>query len=190
MSDTIRTFIAIKLPENIISSISKIQEGIKSYGLKIKWVRPDNIHLTLKFLGNINEADIKKIGRAIFDALKEYPPIALAAKGTGVFPGVNQPRVVWVGVTGQLEPLVGMQKALDEKLETIGFPKENRPFKGHLTLARVKGKIDPQRLGAAIKEFQGFESEPFAADQVILFKSELQPKGSVYTELLSVALRY
>ncbi len=190
MSDTIRTFIAIELPGNIISSIRKVQEGIKSYGFKVRWVRPENIHLTLKFLGNINEADTEKIGRAIFDAVKEYPPISLAAKGIGVFPGVKRPRVIWVGITGQVEPLIGMQKTLDDKLEAIGFPKENRPFKGHLTLARVKGKIDSKRLSEAMKEFQEFEAEPFTADQIILFKSELKPTGSVYTKLLSASLLY
>ena len=190
MSDTIRTFIAIELPGNIISSIRKVQEGIKSYGFKVRWVRPENIHLTLKFLGNINEADTEKIGRAIFDAVKEYPPISLAAKGIGVFPEVKRPRVIWVGITGQVEPLIGMQKTLDDKLEAIGFPKENRPFKGHLTLARVKGKIDSKRLSEAMKEFQEFEAEPFTADQIILFKSELKPTGSVYTKLLSASLLY
>ncbi len=84
MSRTIRTFIAIELPEKIVSAISKVQEGIRSYGFKIRWVRPENIHLTLKFLGNIKEADTEKVGKAIFESVKEYKPMSLKAKGIGV----------------------------------------------------------------------------------------------------------
>lgn len=190
MSDTMRTFIAFELPGNIITAIREVQESIKSYGFRVRWVRPENIHLTLKFLGNINEAEIEKIGRAILDTVKEYSPILLSAKGIGVFPGVKQPRVIWVGITGQMDSLLKMQKVLDDRLEAIGFSRENRPFKGHLTLGRVKGKIDSKRLVKAMEDFQGFESEPFTADQIILFKSELKPTGSVYTKLLSASLLY
>lgn len=188
MSDTIRAFIAITLPEHIISSIGKIQEGIKSYGFKVRWVRPHNIHLTIKFLGNVDEAEINTIGRTIVDALKEFPPISLAAKGIGVFPGIQRPRVLWVGVTGQVESLIEMQKGLDDRLEALGFPKENKSLKGHLTIGRVKGKIDFTRLGEAMNTYQGFASELFVADQVILFKSQLQSAGPVYTELLRMPL--
>ncbi len=188
MSHTIRTFIAFELPKNIISSISKVQEGIRSYGLKARWVCPENIHVTLKFLGNIKEADIEKIGGVIFESAKEYAPISLTAKGIGVFPGIKRPRVIWVGIRGETDLLVGLQKRLDEKLETIGFQPENRPFKGHLTLARIKKKINSKRLIDAIKEFGEFESETFIADKLLLFKSELKPTGSVYTKLISVGL--
>lgn len=188
MSNTIRTFIAIELPEKIGSAISKVQEGIRSYGFKIRWVRPENIHLTLKFLGNIKETDTKKVGKTIFESVKGYKPISLKAKGIGVFPGIKKPRVVWTGISDQLNLLTELQKTLDEKLEEIGFPKEKRPFRGHLTLGRVKAKIDPKRLSDALKEFAKFESESFSADRVILYKSELKPKGAVYTKLANLLL--
>jgi 2'-5' RNA ligase len=188
MSDTIRTFIAIELPENIISSVLKVQDDIRSYGFKTRWVRKENIHITLKFLGNINKVDVEKIGKEIFESAKEYPPLKLAAKGIGVFPGIKRPRVIWIGITGQIDLLIKMQKTLDKRLETIGFPKERRPFRGHLTIGRIKGKVDPQRLIAAIKEFGEFESETFIANKLILFKSELNPSGSIYTKLKSISL--
>ena len=188
MSNTIRTFIAIELPEKIGSAISKVQEGIRSYGFKIRWVRPENIHLTLKFLGNIKEADTEKVGKIVFESVKGYKPISLKAKGIGVFPGIKKPRVVWTGISDQLNLLTELQKTLDEKLEGIGFPKEKRPFRGHLTLGRVKAKIDPKRLSDALKEFAKFESESFSADRVILYKSELKPKGAVYTKLANLLL--
>ena len=188
MSDTIRTFIAFQLPGKIISSIRKVQDGIKSYGFKIRWVHPENIHLTLKFLGDIDTVDIEKIGDAVIRTVKGHAPLSLTAKGIGVFPAIKRPRVIWAGITGQIDLLIGLQKILDETLEEIGFPKESRSFKGHLTLGRMKGKIDPKRLVDAIKEFQGFESETFVADKIFLFKSELKPAGAVYTKLMSVSL--
>jgi 2'-5' RNA ligase len=188
MSNTIRTFIAIELPEKIIYTISKVQEEIKSYGLKIRWVRPENIHLTLKFLGDIQEADTEKVARAVSESVTGHPPISLAVKGIGVFPGIRRPRVIWLGVSNQLDVLTTFQKTLDEKLEAIGFPKEKRPFRGHLTLGRIKSKIDPKTLNDVLKEFTRFESESFSADRIILYKSELKPKGPVYTKLANLLL--
>ena len=189
MSETIRTFIAVELPEKIISSISRVQENIKSYyGFKIRWVRPENIHLTLKFLGNVKKAEIEKVGEAIFESVKGYSPITLRAKGIGTFPGIKRPRVIWVGISGQLDLLVELHKTLDDELEAISFPKENRTFRGHLTLGRVKAKIDPKRFGDALNKLAGFESESFTADRIILFKSELKPTGAVYTKLVEASL--
>jgi 2'-5' RNA ligase len=188
MSNTIRTFIAIELPEKIIYTIKKVQEEIKSYGLKIRWVRPENIHLTLKFLGDTKAADTENVARAVSESVTDYPPISLAVKGIGVFPGIKRPRVIWLGVSNQLDVLTTFQKTLDEKLEAIGFPKENRPFRGHLTLGRIKSKIDPKKLNDALKEFTRFESEHFLADRIILYKSDLKPNGPVYTKLIETYL--
>jgi len=183
MSNTIRTFIAIELPEKIIYTIDKVQEEIKSYGFKIRWVRPENIHLTLKFLGNTKKADTEKVARAISESVTGCPPIWLSVKGIGVFPGIKRPRVLWLGISKQLDLLTELQKTLDKTLKTMGFPKEKRPFKGHLTLGRIKDKIDPIRLHDVLKEFTKFESEHFFADRIILYESELKPKGAVYTKL-------
>lgn len=188
MSNTIRTFIAIELPEKIIYTISKVQEEIKSYGLKIRWVRPENIHLTLKFLGDIKTADTEKVARAVSESATGYPALSLAVKGIGVFPGIKKPRVLWLGISKQLDLLTALQKTLDEKLEAMGFPKEKRPFRGHLTLGRIKSVIDPKTLHDVLKEFIQFESEPFFADRIILYKSDLKPNGAVYTKLVETYL--
>ncbi len=188
MSNIIRTFIAVEIPEKIISSIDRVQESIKNYGFKIKWVRPERIHLTLKFLGNIEAADTENVGRALCEAAGTIPPMSLQAKGIGVFPGIRRPRVVWVGITGQLETLGRLQKTLDENLAAIGFPKEKRPFKGHLTLGRIQKKIDTKRFIEALDTFKKFETETFTADRVVLYQSELKASGAVYTELVSARL--
>ena len=188
MPDIIRTFIAFELPEKIRSFISNIQEDLKSKRLDVRWVRPKNIHLTLKFLGNINKDDAQKVGAAIFKSAADYAPIFLAAKGIGAFPGINRPRVLWIGISGQIDVLIQLQKSLDDKLGKIGFSKENRPFKGHLTLARVKGQINQAKLINAIKKYGELESEPFIADNIILFKSDLKSTGAVYTKLMEKRL--
>ncbi|MFO7555107.1 MAG: RNA 2',3'-cyclic phosphodiesterase [Desulfobacterales bacterium] len=188
MSDNLRTFIAIDIPGNILSEIRELQEGIKDYGFKIRWVRPESIHLTLKFLGDIKAVKINEIAEAISKTVVRYTPISLQAKGVGVFPGIKRPQVLWVGLAGQLEPLVSLQKTLDENLETIGFPMEKRPFKGHLTMGRMKAKIDVKKFGDVLMTFRSFESEAFTADRIILYKSELKPSGAVYTELASASL--
>jgi len=188
MSDNLRTFIAIDIPGNILSEIRELQEGIKDYGFKIRWVRPESIHLTLKFLGDIKAVKINEIAEAISKTVVRYTPISLQAKGVGVFPGIKRPQVLWVGLAGQLEPLVSLQKTLDENLETIGFPVEKRPFKGHLTMGRMKAKIDVKKFGEVLMTFRSFESEAFTADRIILYKSELKPSGAVYTELASASL--
>ena len=188
MSNTIRTFLAIELPEKITYTISKVQEEIKSYGLKIRWVRPENIHLTLKFLGDIKTADTEKVARAVSESVTGHPPISLAVKGIGVFPGIKKPRVLWLGISKQVDLLTALQKTLDDKLEAMGFPKEKRPFRGHLTLGRIKSIIDPKTLHDVLKEFTMFESERFFADRIILYKSDLKPKGAVYTKLIETYL--
>ena len=188
MPETIRTFIAVEIPENIASSIRDLQQGLKDYGIDIRWIRPENIHMTLKFLGDVAVVDIDRISGAIYKAVDGTASISLKSKGIGVFPGVKHARVLWVGLTGQLEYLMRLQKTLDENLKDIGFSKEKRPFKGHLTIGRIKEKINYKKIVDALTAFRNFESETFIANKIILFKSELKPQGAVYTKLASASL--
>ncbi len=183
MPETFRAFIAIDLPESVHSFLSEAQEALKLYGFGVKWVRPQNIHLTLTFLGNTATADTDKIAEAMTLAARNCPVVTMAAKGVGVFPDVRRPRVIWVGLGGQLEILANLQQTLDAHLADLGFPRETRAFKSHLTLGRVKGKIASARMKAAIDKLKEFESEAFEINQVILFKSELRSSGAVYTKV-------
>ena len=142
MPSTIRTFIALELPPSIISLLVNVQKNLQSMGVRAKWVRPQNIHLTLKFLGNINPGDIDKVGGAMADAVAEFEALNLVAEGIGVFPGINRPRVIWVGLKGQVQLLFAMQRLLEDNLATLGYKKEKRPFKGHLTLGRFRNRIN------------------------------------------------
>jgi 2'-5' RNA ligase len=188
ISETFRAFIAIDLPESVQSFLSEAQEALKLYGFRVKWVRPQNIHLTLKFLGNTATADTDKIVAAMTLAAKDCPVVSLAAKGIGVFPDARRPRVIWAGLSGQLEIVANLQQTLDDHLADLGFPRETRAFKSHLTLGRVKAKIASTRMKAAIDKLKEFESEPFEINQVILFKSELRSSGAVYTKVRRVDL--
>ena len=189
MSNIIRTFIAVEIPEKIILSIARIQEGIKNYGFKIRWVRPESIHLTLKFLGNIEAADTENVGRAVYEAAKSYPPLSLKAKGVGVFPGINRPRVIWIGLGGQIKLLFGIQRVLEDNLAALGFKKEKRPFKGHLTLGRFKQTVNPNTIRQIMREYANRYSEEFTARRIILFKSDLKPTGAVYSQLQQAAFK-
>ena len=188
MSNTVRTFIAIELPGRVLASIQEVQNYLKMFGFNIRWIRPDNIHLTLKFLGNIKAEDVEKVGRAISTAAGGVKPFSLEAKGLGVFPDIRRPRVLWVGIAGETTPLNELHKALADALWQMGFPKENRPFRGHLTIGRVKGKIDSKQMLNALKRENATISDPFSVQYLYLFKSDLKPTGAEYTKLIQVPL--
>jgi 2'-5' RNA ligase len=122
------------------------------------------------------------------DAAWTVSPFSLCAKGVGVFPGIKRPRVLWVGLGGDRTPLAQLQKALDEGVHGIGFARDTRPFKGHLTLGRAKARIDARRLADAITRFGSFESADFQVRAIHLIRSRLKPGGAAYTLLHSEAL--
>jgi 2'-5' RNA ligase len=189
MSETIRSFIAFELPDDVLSSLEKLQNDLGSYGFPVRWVRPAGIHLTLKFLGDIKAAQIERIAGAIFEAGARHAPLSLAAKGIGVFPGIKRPRVIWSGLAGQLNLLGDLQQKLEGGLAEIGFTKEKRSFNGHLTLGRFKARVDSNQLMQALHEFEKFETATFAANPLILYRSELKPSGAVYSKLKTVSLQ-
>ena len=188
MSETIRSFIAVELPDDVLSAVSRVQGQLKSYGFRTKWVRPANIHVTLKFLGDIDSGTIDAIASAMASAAERCAPISLSAKGIGVFPNTKRPRVLWVGLTGDVNLLIDLQRKLDDRLSDIGFAKERRSFKGHLTLGRFKDRVNSSEITRALTEFEDFETQAFVARELILFKSELRPTGAVYSKLERISL--
>jgi len=184
----IRTFIAIKLPDDVIERLREVQTGLKREGLDIKWVRPENIHLTLKFLGDIQNSDVDAVGNALESAAGPFAPLTLSAAGLGAFPSVKRPRVLWAGVRGDLETLSRLHARLEEGLSRLGIEKENKTFKGHLTLGRLKNKVPPDAMIDAVSKYGDMASRGFVADTLHLIKSELKPSGPVYTDLISVRM--
>jgi 2'-5' RNA ligase len=188
MSGTIRTFIALELPPAVISLLREVQQELKRLKLEARWVRPENIHLTLKFLGDIQSGDVDRIGVAMANAVSGSAPILLAVKGIGVFPGTKRPRIIWLGTGGDIQKLLALQRRLEKELATLGFPKEKRAFKAHLTLGRFKHAAKPELIRQMINEFTDLSSENFFLKQLILYKSDLKPSGAVYSQLKQAKL--
>ena len=183
MKNTIRSFVAFKLPDHVIQSLSDVQNHLRSYGFPIRWVKPNNVHLTIKFLGDVKTSEIDIIDQTLFDSVKSCAPISLTIKGAGVFPGVNRPRVFWMGVSGDTQALEHLQRSVDRHCERIGFPKERKPYKGHLTLGRFKAAVDSNKLVEAIASCRVFYSPLFVLDVMTLFNSELKSTGPIYSTL-------
>ncbi|NIQ02969.1 MAG: RNA 2',3'-cyclic phosphodiesterase [Nitrospinaceae bacterium] len=183
--DPIRTFIAIDVPPKVLEAITDVQNRFKSLGLHASWVRPGNIHLTLKFLGDIDPSQVPGIKDSLAPALSRLAPCQLALDGVGVFPDFKRPRVLWLGLRDEQGNLKALHTALEEVLEKLGFPAEHRRFSPHLTLARIKSPKGKKELRRELERLndQGIDPNPFQADSVKWYKSQLTPKGSIYTVL-------
>lgn len=188
MAKTLRAFIAIELPETISREMAAIQRQLKAYDLKLRWVNVHNIHLTLKFLGDIAPANVDNIVHAIHAAAGHVSAFELMVQGLGVFPGIRRPKVLWTGLGGDTERLKHLQHDLEDSLALHGFSKEKRAYKGHLTLGRFKGPVDPADL-VRIMEAEGlFKPLILPVDEIVLMQSRLTPDGAVYSPLARVGL--
>lgn len=188
MAETVRAFVAFKLPADIIEHAAGLQSALKARGLRLRWVAPRNMHLTLKFLGDIPAAEVAAVGLAVQRAARGTAGLPLTVQGMGVFPGIKRPRVLWIGLGGQIEGLRQLYSSIEDELAGLGLPREGRKFKAHLTLARFKGWVSPQDLMQALEELGDYTPKPFAADHLVLYKSDLKPSGAVYTPLSEVFL--
>ena len=184
-----RTFIAITLPENVKSAVAKIQMALKKERFHINWVKPENMHLTLKFLGDVKKEAIPGIIDAMKKSAENAASLKVRAKGIGAFPGFNRARVLWTGFTGETDEiamLIEIHNLLENNLEQIGFQKEGRPFKAHLTIGRIRDPIDGRELLNAASKYVEYSSEPFIVDRMVLYKSDLKPGGPVYSKISEV----
>lgn len=181
---TIRTFIALEIEEKIKEKIIQIQDKInQSNCLKAKWVPKDNLHLTLKFLGDTKVKDIKDIKDKIKETV-EIQPINCTVDEAGAFPSEESPRVVWVGIGEGKNQITNLAIKLEESLALLGFKKEKREFKTHITICRTKQIINPQRLKDILREINdNFQPLKFSANKITFFESKLTPHGSIYTVL-------
>jgi RNA 2',3'-cyclic 3'-phosphodiesterase len=183
-----RAFIAFELPPEITRLAAELQACLQRQGLKLRWVRPGNIHLTLRFLGEIPSEQAADVARAMRMAAIGGAPIQLSSQGMGVFPNLRKPRVLWMGLGGQTELLARAAERLEAQLAPLGISREDRPFKAHLTLARFQKALDARRLQEALEACGGFRPQPLMAAEMVLFQSDLRPQGAIYTPLVRVAL--
>ncbi len=182
-----RTFIAVDLPQEIKQKIDAVSSSLRNYGGRVSWVRAANLHLTMKFLGEIDDGLLPDLKRALQQQISQIPRFQFSLKDLGAFPNFHKPRVIWIGIDSGVEELTDLAIKVDEATHSLGFEKENRPFSAHLTIARVK---DPRTVTDLIAEVQNtlFESEPIHAEEVIIMKSQLTPRGAIYTPLERIKL--
>lgn len=189
MPETTRAFIAIELNEGIHLELASLQSVLKKSNADVKWVAPESIHLTLKFLGNIDSQKIKEIEKILNETAAGIEPFVLTLKGIGAFPKLDYPRVIWVEVESGAIQSEQLAKSIEERLEGIGIPREDREFRAHITLGRVKSPKNKDKLKEIIASTK-FEAES-AVDvkHLTLFKSQLTRDGSVYTPLFIAKMK-
>jgi len=181
-----RAFIAIELPQETKNALARLQDQLKKAGADVKWVAPQNIHLTLKFLGEITDEQFQKISLILDAIAKENPPYNIRINELGAFPKIEQLRVIWVGIDSGDKETKKIAKALDEKIQKLGIPKEDRAFSSHITIGRTRSALNRDNLiEELIKRQEGFKPEngEFAAAKITLFKSTLTQTGPTYEAL-------
>ena len=179
----IRTFIAIDIP--VSQKVTEIINELKKTQIDAKIVETENMHLTLKFLGDIDENLIDEIEKIIKDAILNMQPFEITLKNLGVFPNQKYMKVAWIGVENA-EHLKKIAETIDTKLKDLGFEKEKRPFSVHLTIARIKSAKNKEKLIDLIDKYQNTELQKIKINKIILKKSILTPKGPIYTNLKEI----
>ena len=192
MSESIRTFIAMELSELAKARIEQAIGSMKSQGLSgVRWVKPDGMHLTLKFLGGIAPPMAEKVTQAIQEACQGAKPFNLALSHTGAFPNLERPRVLWVGLSGDLEPLRELHGQIESQILRLGFPAETRRFSPHVTLGRVRDGVSSRErrlIGETLGRITVEDVPPWRVETVNLMKSTLTPAGAIYTPLTKTLL--
>ena len=190
--EQIRSFIAIELPAELRLELTQLEAQLKSGKQSgVKWVDPDGIHLTLKFLGNIAVDMVESITRAMEEAVRGISPFQLKVKELGVFPNFKRVQVAWVGMTGEVDKLAQLQKRIESNLTPLGFVPESRPFAPHLTLARLRAQAsldERQRFGQLVANTTFEAAHTIEVDAISLMKSQLTREGAIYNQINSIRL--
>jgi 2'-5' RNA ligase len=178
-----RTFIAIEISEEIRNALDQAESHLKYSGADVKWVAKENIHLTMKFLGEVSEKKVEEIKSILDEIGRRTRPFEMIIKDIGAFPKIEYPRVVWVGLDKGANESKAIAEEIDNALSKIGFAKETRPFTGHLTLGRVRSPKNKDKLKEKMMNYQLPAVKPHLVSSITLFQSTLTPKGSIYTKL-------
>jgi len=191
--EQIRSFIAIELPDGLKLELAQLEARLKSDRQPwVKWVSPEGIHITLKFLGNIAAETTGEITKAMEEAVQGISPFHLEVKGLGVFPNLRRVQVAWVGIIGEVDKLNQLQKRIETNLIPLGFAPESRVFTPHLTLARLRDQAsldERQRFGQLIASTEFETASAIEVDAVSLMRSQLTREGAIYSQISSVKLK-
>jgi 2'-5' RNA ligase len=182
-----RAFVAVHIDSRTLEKISAVIRQLQDQLSGIRWIRQSNIHLTLKFLGEVDEPRIEPLGRALEQAVGPFSRFTISAKGLGVFPGLKRPQVLWVGLEGS--SLIPLASAVEAALKPFGFASERRSFKPHLSIGRWRQFRDSSgSLTRGLEPWKNYEFGKSAVNEVVLFESVLRPEGAVYRPLRTIAL--
>ncbi|MBI5970050.1 MAG: RNA 2',3'-cyclic phosphodiesterase [Deltaproteobacteria bacterium] len=185
--DKIRCFIAIAIPEELREKLRRIKTALDAGYRGVSWTKPENIHLTLKFLAEIDAASVEPAAKAINEAAVFAAPFTLTAEGIGGFPSLKGPRVIWAGIKDH-PGLTELRGKIEDGLAAIGFERDARRFHPHLTLCRIKSVDDSVSLGRAAQGFGSGATHEINVAEIILYKSVLKPEGSEHTALKRITL--
>lgn len=181
--DKIRTFIAIELNANVQNAISAILDDLRKTGADVKWVKPKDIHLTLKFLGDTPTDKIEPIEKILKECCRMRSPFALTLTHLGAFPSIESPKIIWLGAAAGKKEIKEFSLSIEEKLLELSFEKEKREFEPHLTLGRMRSMQNRFALVKAIKAHQLNPAISLEVDHIALIKSTLTPQGPIYETL-------
>jgi 2'-5' RNA ligase len=179
----LRLFVAIEIPGEIREKLAAFLTDMRGVAPQAKWIRAENLHITLKFLGETDGAKVQAAKDGL-EKIRSEGPVALEFRGLGFFPNEKRPRVFWVGMEASGN-LMGLAQDIDQGMHKLGFPLEDRPFAPHLTLARFNPPGLPPKLGLAVKENALRKFGAFSARKFDLVESKLKPSGAEYTTVQS-----
>lgn len=185
--DKIRTFIAVDLPQDIKMKLDRLIASFRADGTGVRWVRAENLHITLRFLGDIKEEAAPKLAENIKTNVYGFGKFDLSLSGLGGFPNLRRPRVIWVGAGFGKERLGELASAVDDACLASRFGRADKPFSSHLTIGRIKSPKKNEKILPKIEK-TSFETEPFNINAVTIFKSDLSPAGPKYTPLEIIRL--
>ncbi len=184
-----RVFLAVEIPDNIKNNLKPLLQKLKRSGGHIKWVEPENLHITLKFFGEVNDNVLNKIKETLSSSITGENSFSIELEKTGQFPErARIPKVLWVGAKRNIK-LSTLVKKLEKKLSKIGFPEEKREFIAHLTIGRVKSSNGFSGVRKTLEEFKNKEFGSFIVKKIVLFKSTLTPSGPSYEKLEEYPLK-
>ncbi len=189
MSQSIRCFIAIEIPEPIQNRLVRIQEMLRNQIQKASWVKPSNIHLTLKFLGDINPENIESIGKVVEEIASRHYSFSLHIGGVGAFPNLARPRVIWAGVRVGAEHASALAQDINLALSRHGFPLETKKFNPHLTIGRLREKVNLKPYANQYRQYDSINGAEMTVGAISLIRSQLDSRGAIYSTLQSYSLR-
>lgn len=183
MADIVRTFIAVETPVEVGERASQLIARLQTAGAKVTWVAQRNMHWTLKFLGDVDILETPQICEAVARAVEPLVPFDVEVRGAGAFPDVRRPRTVWIGMGAGSEPMIQLHDAIERELAKLGYPPDNRRFRPHQTIGRVRGAAALEELGRLVEKNADFSSGLSTVYEVVIFSSELGPDGPTHEPL-------